>query len=56
LSWIIKAAREFGRAQGGASYGEYGILLALVAVVCFSAMAAVGGKINAFFAAFSSTL
>jgi Flp pilus assembly pilin Flp len=38
LSWIIKAAREFGRDQSGASIVEYTLMLALITIVCITGM------------------
>jgi Flp pilus assembly pilin Flp len=56
MTRLIKAAREFNRDQWGAALGEYALLFTLIAIICFSAIAAFGTKINSFFSAFSSTL
>ena len=49
-------AAQFVRSEEGASLAEYGLLLALIAVVCLAGMTALGSKINAMFNQVSSTI
>jgi pilus assembly protein Flp/PilA len=40
------AAKCFGRREEGATLAEYGLLLALIAVVCIAAITALGTQIS----------
>jgi pilus assembly protein Flp/PilA len=46
MSKILAASTRFVRDEEGASLVEYGLLLALIAVVCIGAVAALGGSIS----------
>jgi len=56
LNGIFKTAGEFPRDQNGASIIEYGLVLALVAIVCVAGTTLLGGQINSFLGSFSSTI
>ena len=56
MSQIAAAARSFLRDEEGATMVEYGLMLALIAVVCIVAITAVGNKTNAKFSATSTAL
>jgi pilus assembly protein Flp/PilA len=43
---LLTAARKFAQAEEGASLVEYGLLLALIAAVCFGAVSALGKSIS----------
>jgi pilus assembly protein Flp/PilA len=49
-------ATQFVRDEEGASLAEYGLLLALIAVVCIGAIAVVGTKISGMFNAISGSI
>ena len=44
------------RDEEGASLAEYGLLLALIAVVCLAAITALGGKISGMFSDVSTSI
>jgi pilus assembly protein Flp/PilA len=44
------------RTEEGASLAEYGLLLALIAVVCIAAIAVLGTKISSMFAALAASI
>jgi pilus assembly protein Flp/PilA len=50
------AATKFLANEDGASLAEYGLLLALIAVVCLAGMTVLGTKINSMFNAVASTI
>ncbi len=50
------AATHFARDEEGASLAEYGLLLALIAVVCITAIASVGTKISTMFSTVSGSI
>lgn len=56
MSKFITAARKFIVAEEGASLVEYGLLCALIAVVCIGAMQALGTSINNIFGYTSTAL
>jgi pilus assembly protein Flp/PilA len=56
MTKFYAAARKFVRDEEGASLAEYGLLLALIAVVCLAGMTTLGTKINAMFNQVSSTI
>ena len=49
-------ATQFARDEEGASLAEYGLLLALIAVVCVSAIALVGTNISKMFSTVSGSI
>jgi Flp pilus assembly pilin Flp len=53
---IIKLGRPFARDERGASLAEYALLLALIALVCYSVMAILGTSIAGFMNTMSSTI
>ena len=57
----ITAARKFfskyvTRKEEGATLAEYGLLLALIAVVCIGAIAVLGTKISSMFTSVASSI
>lgn len=53
---LTRAARKFVRNEEGAALVEYGILIALIAVVCIILVALVGNKISAKFSEINAKL
>jgi len=51
MTRLITAATKFVKAEEGATLAEYGLLLALIAVICVAAIAALGTKISSMFSA-----
>ncbi len=49
-------ATQFARDEEGASLAEYGLLLALIAVVCVAAIAVVGTNISKMFSGVSGSI
>jgi len=49
-------ARYVTRRQEGATLAEYGLLLALIAVVCIAAIGALGGQISTMFQNLSTSI
>ena len=57
----LLAAKKFvtkyiTRKEEGATLAEYGLLLALIAVVCITAIAALGSKISTMFTTVSTSI
>ena len=57
----LTAARKFfakfvTRREEGATLAEYGLLLALIAVVCIGAITLLGSQISSMFSAIASTI
>ena len=57
----ITAARKFfakfvSRSEEGATLAEYGLLLALIAVVCLAAITLLGSTISSMFASLAGTI
>jgi pilus assembly protein Flp/PilA len=50
------AAAKFVLSEEGASLAEYGLLLALIAVVCIAGITALGKNINSMFTYVASTI
>jgi len=50
------ALRNFIRDEEGASLAEYGLLLALIALVCLVGMTALGTQINAMFGSLATAI
>jgi pilus assembly protein Flp/PilA len=56
MTKLRAAAAKFVRDEEGASLAEYGLLLALIAVVCIAGMTALGTKINSMFSALATAI
>jgi pilus assembly protein Flp/PilA len=56
MAQFIAAAKKFVVAEEGASLVEYGLLVALIAVVCIAGVKALGGSISGMFNSLSSTI
>jgi pilus assembly protein Flp/PilA len=50
------AAKYVTRKEEGATLAEYGLLLALIAVVCITAITLVGSKISTMFSTVSASI
>ena len=53
---IKSIARNFIRDDEGATMVEYGLMLALIAIVCIVAVTAIGGNLNGKFSNMASNL
>jgi Flp pilus assembly pilin Flp len=53
---IVKSGRQFERDDWGASLAEYALLLGLIALACYSAMAILGTSIVNFMNTMASTI
>jgi pilus assembly protein Flp/PilA len=57
MSKFVTAVKKFFRKEEeGASLAEYGLLLALIAVVCIAAISSLGTKISSMFTALSGSI
>jgi pilus assembly protein Flp/PilA len=56
MTMLRTFASNFVREEEGASLAEYGLLLALIAIVCMAGMTLLGGKINTMFSNLSTTI
>jgi pilus assembly protein Flp/PilA len=61
MSMYVTAVKKFvakyiTRKEEGATLAEYGLLLALIAVVCILAITALGTKISSMFATLSTSI
>ncbi len=56
MSKIASAARQFVRNEDGATMIEYGLMVALIAVVCLAAVGLLGTNANATFGAAAASL
>ena len=56
MTKLRAAAAKFIREEDGASLAEYGLLLALIAVVCIAAVALVGTKISTMFSTVAGSI
>ena len=57
MSKFVTAVKKFFRkGEEGASLAEYGLLLALIAVVCIAAITTLGTKISAMFQALATAI
>jgi pilus assembly protein Flp/PilA len=56
MSKLLATTRSFVRDEEGASLAEYGLLLALIAVVCMAATALIGTRISGLFNYIAGTL
>ncbi len=46
MARIMLSARKFVKGEEGATMVEYGLMLALIAVVCVAAVGLIGGTLN----------
>jgi pilus assembly protein Flp/PilA len=53
---LTAAATKFVRDEEGATLAEYGLLLALIAVVCLAAITVLGTKISSMFSQVSTSI
>ena len=53
---LAAASKFFTKQEEGASLVEYGLLVALIAVVCIVGITALGGSINSLFNGLSGTI
>jgi len=53
---IIAQAKRFAREDEGATMVEYGLMVALIAIVCITAITTVGNKLNSIFTEIASDL
>jgi pilus assembly protein Flp/PilA len=56
MTKLRAAAAKFIRDEEGASLAEYGLLIALIAVVCIGGMTILGTKINSMFNTLSTSI
>jgi pilus assembly protein Flp/PilA len=57
MSKLVTAVKKFFRQEEeGASLAEYGLLLALIALVCITAIAALGTRISSMFSQLSTSI
>ncbi|GJG86433.1 hypothetical protein tb265_16140 [Gemmatimonadetes bacterium T265] len=56
MSQLAAAVRSFARDEEGATMVEYGLMLALIAVVCIGAVTLIGTKSNTSFGNTSTAL
>jgi pilus assembly protein Flp/PilA len=56
VSKLLAASRKFAQAEEGASLVEYGLLLALIAVVCIGAVSALGKSISGMLGGLAGTI
>ena len=56
MTKFLTAASKFARAEEGATLAEYGLLLALIAVVCLGAITLLGTKISNMFSDVSTSV
>ena len=56
MTKLLTATTKFIRDEEGATLAEYGLLLALIAVVCLGAITVLGTKISTMFDAVASTV
>jgi pilus assembly protein Flp/PilA len=54
MSKLLAASTKLVRDEEGASLAEYGLLLALIAVLCVGAIALLGTKVSSMFSAAST--
>ena len=56
MNSAMSTLKKFVREEDGASLAEYGLLLALIAVVCIGAIAVVGTQISTMFSSTSNSI
>jgi pilus assembly protein Flp/PilA len=53
---FVTAARKFASDEDGATMVEYGLMIALIAVVCIAAVSALGTKTSSMFSTVASSV
>ena len=56
MTRLLAKFQRFARDEEGASLAEYGLLLALIAVVCIAAIALVGTQVSGMFSTVSGSI
>jgi len=56
MTRLLIGAKKFVRDEEGASLAEYGLLLALIAIVCMAGISLLGTQINGMFSNVSNTI
>ena len=56
MSKLIKFVKKCGRAEEGATMVEYGLMVALIAVVCIAAVTTLGTNLSAKFTSVSTSV
>jgi pilus assembly protein Flp/PilA len=56
MPWFVTSVKKFVRKEEGASLAEYGLLLALIAVVCIGAIMLLGGNISTMISTLAGSL
>jgi len=56
MTKLLSVAQKFVKAEEGATLAEYGLLLALIAVVCIGAITALGTQISTMFSTLSTSV
>ena len=56
MNALVSSMKAFLRSEDGPTATEYAVLLALIIVVCITAITAVGGKANAAFQSVDNAL
>jgi len=54
--WFPPAVKRFVKGEEGAAMVEYGLMLALIAVVCIAAVTAVGTKTSTMFSSVTASI
>ena len=53
---MLSFVKKFVRGEEGATMVEYGLMLALIAVICIGAVSLIGGNANTMFGGIATTL
>jgi pilus assembly protein Flp/PilA len=57
MTWFVTAVKKFVRQEEeGASLAEYGLLLALIAVICIASIGLLGTSISSMFSTLSTSV
>jgi pilus assembly protein Flp/PilA len=56
MTRFVAIAKKLVRGEEGATMVEYGLMLALIAVICFAGVSAVGKNANSLFTSVAGTL
>ena len=56
MARIMISAKKFMKGEEGATMVEYGLMLALIAVVCVAAVGLIGGTLNTKFGAVNTAI
>jgi pilus assembly protein Flp/PilA len=54
--YLLQLINRFRQDEEGASLAEYGLLLALIAVVCIAAVTVLGTKVSSVFSSIAASL